>query len=124
LRLACEAKQMPLVMGGAMVQLDLGTARRLFTPAHNVALSAFHSTCAAEGCERPYSWCELHHLRPWSEGGPTDLANAVPLCGHHHRRVHDQLYDHERTPAGEIRFTHRWPSRRRPDRNHHRMTAA
>jgi hypothetical protein len=124
LRLACEARQMPLVMGGKLLQLNLGSSTRLFSKAQYVALSAYHTTCAADGCERPYSWCELHHLKPWGEGGPTDLANAVPLCGHHHRRIHDQLYGHERTPAGEIRFRHRWPSRRRRDRSDRPARAA
>ena len=124
LRLACEARQMPMVMGGRMLEVNLGSSTRLFSKAQYVALSAYHTTCAGEGCERPYSWCELHHLRPWSEGGPTDLANAVPLCGHHHRRIHDQLYEHERTPAGEFRFRHRWPSRRRRDRTNRPIWAA
>jgi hypothetical protein len=124
LRLACGARQMPMVLDGRGVPLHLGAGRRLFTAGQYVALSAMHTTCAAEGCERPYAWTELHHLRPWAEGGPTDLENAVPLCGHHHRRVHDPLYEHQRTPAGEIRFTHRWPSRRRPDRSHRPARAA
>ncbi|HET6563697.1 MAG TPA: HNH endonuclease signature motif containing protein [Marmoricola sp.] len=96
----------------------------MFSKAQWVALSAFHTTCAAEGCERPFSWCELHHLRPWSHGGPTDLANALPLCGHHHRRIHDDHYEHERTPAGQIRFRHRWPSRQRRDRQERDILAA
>jgi hypothetical protein len=85
----------------------------LFTRAQAIALSARHEHCAAEGCERPFAWCELHHLRPWSAGGPTDLANAVPLCGFHHRRIHDQHYTAARAPDGSLRFTHRWPSRQR-----------
>jgi hypothetical protein len=117
LRLACEAGQMPMILNGKGLPLHLGTSSRLFTKAQWVALSAFHETCAAEGCLRPYSWCELHHLQPWSQGGPTDLNNALPLCGHHHRRIHDDHYEHQRTPDGEIRFRHRWPSRRRRDRD-------
>jgi hypothetical protein len=124
LRLACAAEQMPLVLGGRGVPLHLGAGARLFSKGQWVALAAFHETCAAEGCLRPYSWCELHHLLPWAQGGRTDLGNAVPLCGHHHRRIHDQLYEHERTPTGEIRFRHRWPSRRRPPDRHDRDTWA
>ena len=124
LRLACEAGQMPLVLDGKGLPLHLGASSRLFSKAQWVALSASHETCAAEGCLRPYSWCELHHLLPWSRGGPTDLDNAVPLCGHHHRRIHDDHYEHQRTPTGEIRFQHRWPSRRPRDRNHRDTWAA
>ena len=112
-RLACTAGILPLVLSGASVPLDLGREQRLFTRAQAIALSARHEHCAAEGCERPFAWCELHHLRPWSEGGPTDLENAVPLCGFHHRRMHDEHFAVARAPDGSLRFTHRWPSRRR-----------
>jgi hypothetical protein len=88
-----------MVLGGASVPLDLGTSQRLFTKAQAVALSALHDQCAAEGCERPFAWCELHHKQPWGHGGPTDLANAAPLCGHHHRRIHDPMYEHEWLPT-------------------------
>ena len=90
---------------------DLGREQRLFTRARAVALSARHETCAAEGCDRPFAWCELHHLKPWSAGGPTDLDNAIPLCGFHHRRIHDHHYTVARAPDGALRYIHRWPSR-------------
>jgi len=112
-RLACSAGILPLVLSGGSVPLDLGREQRLFTRGQAIALSSQHERCAAEGCERPFAWCELHHLRPWSEGGSTDLENAVPLCGFHHRRIHDEHYTAARAPDGSLRFTHRWPSRRR-----------
>jgi hypothetical protein len=110
-RLLCEAGIMPMVMSGKSVPLDLGMASRFFTKAQAAALSARHDSCAAVGCERPFAWTELHHRRPWSEGGPTDLDNAAPLCGHHHRRVHDTSYEHQWLPDGSVRFRHRWRSR-------------
>lgn len=110
-RLACEAGIMPMVMGGRSVPLDLGMSTRLFTKHQAIALSATHESCAAEGCERPFAWCELHHRHEWGRGGPTDLANAVPLCGWHHRRVHDPQYEHRWLDDGTIRFRHRWASR-------------
>ena len=109
-RRLCEAGVMPMVVSGKSLPLDLGMTSRLFTKAQAVALSARYDTCAAVGCERPFAWTELHHRRPWSEGGPTDLDNAVPLCGHHHRRVHDTSYDHQWLPDGSVRFRHRWRS--------------
>ncbi len=110
-RLACDAEILPLVLGGPSVPLDLGMGRRLFTKGQAVALSATHDSCVAEGCERPFAWCELHHRQPWGLGGPTDLANAAPLCGWHHRRVHDQRYEHQWFDDGTVRFRHRWRSR-------------
>ena len=110
-RLACEAGIMPLVMGGRSLPLDLGASTRLFTKGQAIALSALHESCAAEGCERPFAWCELHHRQPWGHDGPTDLANAAPLCGWHHRRIHDAKYEHRWLEDGRVRFRHRWRSR-------------
>ena len=106
-RLACGAGLVPAVLGGASQPLDLGRTRRLFTETQRVALALEHSTCSADGCDRPYVWCELHHHDPWSHGGNTDLANAVPLCGFHHRRIHDPRYHHRRTPGGALTFHRR-----------------
>ena len=96
-----------MVLGGASVPLDLGRTKRLFSQAHRVAISKQHQTCAAHGCERPIAWCELHHKNPWQHGGKTDLNNAVALCGHHHRTIHDHRYQHRQRPDGQISFTRR-----------------
>jgi hypothetical protein len=93
-RLACNAGIIPAVLGGRSVPLDLGRQERFFTEAQRVALATTYDTCAADACDRPYAWSELHHEDPWAGGGRTDLALAVPLCGHHHRRVHDPRYAH------------------------------
>lgn len=94
-RMACGAGLVPAVLDGASFPLDLGRSKRFFTEAHRVAGATRWSTCAADGCERPYAWTELHHRQPWLAGGATDLANMVPLCGFHHRRVHDPDFEHE-----------------------------
>jgi hypothetical protein len=106
-RLACGAGIIPAVLGGPSVPLDLGRETRLHTKAQRAALSARHDTCATEGCARPFAWTEIHHLEPWSRGGPTDLGNALPLCGWHHRRAHDGAYDMRTLPSGEVRFRRR-----------------
>jgi hypothetical protein len=85
----------------------LGRTQRLFNEPQRVALAIHHSSCAADGCERPYAWCELHHLDPWSTGGSTDLNKAVPLCSWHHQRIHDPAYKHRRKPDGTIVFHRR-----------------
>jgi hypothetical protein len=116
-RLACNAGILPLVLSGDSVPLDLGREKRLFSRHQAIALSARHDTWAAEDCERPFAWCELHHLIPWGRGGPTDLDHAAPLCGHHHRKIHDPLYRWWINPDGSIGFEHRWPSRRTRSRS-------
>lgn len=94
-RLACNAGVLPAVMGGASLPLDLGRTNRFFTEAQRGALATLYDTCAAAECDRPYAWSELHHHDPWAQGGGTDLHLAVPLCGHHHRRIHDPRYEHD-----------------------------
>lgn len=106
-RLGCTSQVLPAVLGGASLPLDLGRSARLFSEAQRTALGTRHLTCAADGCERPFAWCELHHRDPWSRGGKTDLADAEPLCHFHHRRVHDPHYEHTRGTDGTIRFHQR-----------------
>ncbi len=103
-RLACNAGIIPAVLGGSPVPLDVGRESRLHTKAQRAALSATYDTCAAEGCRRPFAWTEVHHRLPWSQGGRTDLDNAIPVCGWHHQRAHDPDYAHTILPTGEIRY--------------------
>jgi hypothetical protein len=106
-RLACNAGLVPAVLGGASEVLDLGRKRRLHTAPQRAALSVTHDSCAAEGCDRPFAWCEVHHPHAWSDGGETSMANALPLCGHHHRRAHDSRFTMTLLPSREARFKRR-----------------
>ncbi|WP_433508349.1 HNH endonuclease signature motif containing protein [Pseudonocardia halophobica] len=51
-------------------------------------MTARDGGCAHPGCDRPPSWCEIHHLLPWEHGGPTALGNLLMLCKAHHRQIH------------------------------------
>jgi hypothetical protein len=113
-RMACDGRIVPVVLGGDGVPLDVGRSRRLATPAQRRALAAMYRTCAHPHCSRPLSWCQIHHVRWWELGGPTDLANMVPLCDRHHHEVHDGGWtltiDAHRvltwtTPAGTVWFS-------------------
>ena len=106
-RLACTAHLIPAVLDGNSQVLDLGRSRRLFTPAQRKAIRYRDRGCRAEGCTIPATWTEAHHLKPWSQGGPTNLDNAISLCSHHHHTIHDTRYHTERLPTGDIRFHRR-----------------
>jgi Domain of unknown function (DUF222)/HNH endonuclease len=41
--------------------------------------------CTHEYCEVPAKWCEVDHIKPWSEGGATTFENGRLLCGFHNR---------------------------------------
>jgi hypothetical protein len=96
-RIACAADLIPAVLGGPSQILDLGRQNRFFNDHQRTALATLYESCAAADCDRPYAWSELHHEDPWSKGGLTDLDRAVPLCGYHHRTMHDPGYHHQIT---------------------------
>ncbi|WP_439386651.1 DUF222 domain-containing protein [Amycolatopsis lexingtonensis] len=85
---ACDCKLIPAVLGTSNEPLNLGQARRLISPGLRRALFLRDRGCAFPGCHRPPRHCQGHHIHHWSEGGPTDLANLVLLCAHHHRLLH------------------------------------
>ncbi len=69
--------------------LAVGFARRYATSAQRTALVARDGGgCVHPGCTVPGWRCVAHHIRPWDQGGPTDLPNLVLLCRYHHRSVH------------------------------------
>jgi hypothetical protein len=112
-RLACGAGMVPAVLGGRSEPLALGRTMRVANGAIRRALSMLYDTCAAEGCDRPFAWSEIHHPDPWAAGGETSLENSIPLCGWHHRRAHDSEYRVKYLDTGEVRFRRRKPARPR-----------
>ncbi len=106
-RMACNADLIPVVLGTDSEILDFGRIARLAYPVQHRALRLRDKCCQAEDCDAPAAWTEAHHLKPWSEGGLTNLANMVLLCASDHRRIHDPTYGYERLPSGRIRFTRR-----------------
>ncbi|WP_256840715.1 HNH endonuclease signature motif containing protein [Ornithinimicrobium cryptoxanthini] len=91
-RLACDAQIIPIVLGGPSEPLDVGTTRRLFTPAQRKAVHLRDKGCSFPGCTMPASWTDLHHVIHWIFGGATDLSNAAALCRRHHVTVHRYGY--------------------------------
>ena len=85
-RHACDAGIQPIAVGETM---RLGRAQRLYTAKQRIALAARDGGCRFPGCDRPPSWCEAHHIVPWSSGGRTDLDDGILLCRHHHLLIHN-----------------------------------
>lgn len=74
-------------------RLDLGRGSRLASRLQRRALQALHPVCGVPGCDMPFDRCHVHHIKEWNDGGPTDLANLIPLCSHHHHQVHEQRWE-------------------------------
>ena len=98
-RISCDANLTRVVFGPDSQPLDVGRTKRLVTPALRIAVMARDLHCVFPGCDRPASWCDVHHLIPWSEGGPTSLDNLVLLCRHHHTLIHEGGWRIEGTPG-------------------------
>ena len=96
---ACDADLLPVVLGGEGQVMDIGRRQRVFPPDIRRAIIARDRGCAAPGCDFPPSWCEVHHVRFWTEHeGPTSVDNGVLLCSHHHHALHfGQLEIHMRS---------------------------
>jgi 5-methylcytosine-specific restriction protein A len=84
--LACDAAVVPIVMNGAGQPLDVGRARRTIPDGLRRAVAARDRGCAR--CGKPPSWCEIHHVVAWEDGGETKLSNCVMLCRTCHRLIH------------------------------------
>jgi len=86
--LCCDAGVVPIVLGGAGQPLDVGQSRRTIPDGLRRAVVARDRGCAHPGCDRPPSWCQVHHIREWALGGATQLENLVMLCCTHHAEIH------------------------------------
>ncbi|MCZ9298178.1 HNH endonuclease [Corynebacterium hesseae] len=63
--------------------VNLYMASRFANTKQRLALSAEHPTCAWPGCNAPADDSQIHHLTRFQDGGPTNMANLVPLCAYH-----------------------------------------
>ncbi len=82
-----------IVHEGAVIdadgELNLGRTTRLANRAQRRALRAVYATCAVDGCNVSFNHTKPHHVHWWRHGGPTDLANLLPLCSKHHHCAHE-----------------------------------
>ena len=88
-KLNCDTVLYPVHAAGG-VPLSVGRAQR--NPSNHTRRLTRHRdlTCRFPGCARTRG-LQLHHIIPWSHGGPTDTANLVHLCTGatgHHNAVH------------------------------------
>src|SRR5438477_374183 len=105
-RLACDASRVVMRHDPDGRILEVGARTRTIPPALRRALQHRDRGCCFPGCGIRFG--QGHHIRHWAHGGPTALSNLALLCRRHHRAVHEEGYDLERQPDGELCF-------RRPD---------
>src|SRR6266508_3853872 len=105
-RLACDASRVVMQHGRDGRVVEVGARTRTIPPALRRALHHRDRGCRFPGCGLRFG--QGHHIRHWAQGGPTTLSNLALLCRGHHRAVHEDGYQLDRQPDGELRF-------RRPD---------
>jgi len=96
LRLLCDVSVSPVTLTGDRQVLSIGRKQRQFPEAIRRAILARDRGCAVPGCHWPAAWCELHHIKYWSQNGETSTDNGVLLCAHHHQALHAKQLNMER----------------------------
>ncbi|WP_199425021.1 HNH endonuclease signature motif containing protein [Actinotalea solisilvae] len=104
-RIACDSEVTRVVFGPEGQVLDVGRAQRTYTRQLRRAVIARDRCCAYPGCSAPPQLGEVHHIRWWSQGGPTSVDNGILLCWHHHALVHQHRRRITRVPEG-FAFAH------------------
>ncbi len=92
-RLLCDAVFHPVVVDRLGRPIDHGRAQRFFTPDQHRLARVRDGGCGHPGCDAPASWTHLHHVEHWEHDGPTDMANGLSGCPHHHSLWHSEGWD-------------------------------
>src|SRR5215470_520920 len=101
-RLACDASRVVMRHDPDGRVVEIGTRTRTIPPALRRALQHRDRGCRFPGCGVRFG--QGHHIRHWAAGGATTLSNLTLLCRRHHRAVHEEGYQVERQPDGELEF--------------------
>ncbi|MBS1907110.1 MAG: DUF222 domain-containing protein [Actinobacteria bacterium] len=89
--------------------VSIGTTARIFTAVQRRAIVLRDRESVIPGCHVPATWCEIHHVREWADGGPTHTSNGVAVCWHHHRTLDTSGWRiRMRGGVPEIRGPHWW----------------
>ncbi|MGQ0847722.1 MAG: DUF222 domain-containing protein [Actinomycetota bacterium] len=100
-RLSCDGRVETAVEDPNGVTIGVGRARRTIPGWLSRALMQRDGGCRFPGCHHR-RWVNAHHIRFWSDGGPTNLDNLILLCPRHHRMLHEQGWRIEGNPNGPL----------------------
>ena len=107
--LACNAKFTGLVYDRDGKPIWRTHSVRTATEAQRQILIARYGGCFH--CAAHPALCQIHHIKPVSEGGSTRLDNMVPVCWDCHQRIHHHKW--------RIRTTNGVHTLHPPDPNHY-----
>ncbi|TME37615.1 MAG: DUF222 domain-containing protein [Chloroflexi bacterium] len=101
-RMACDCSVMRVLLDQESVVVDVGRSKRVISGPARRALKARDGHCQWDGCDRPASRCDGHHLVHWVNGGNTELSNLILLCHRHHWLVHEGGWQLIKADDGQI----------------------
>ncbi|MEA2687362.1 MAG: hypothetical protein QOE93_2557, partial [Actinomycetota bacterium] len=84
--LSCDSRVRAVVESEGKA-VSVGRAFRIVPDRTRIVVEDRDGGCRVPGCERS-RWLHVHHITHWQDGGPTDTANLLALCQHHHRLHH------------------------------------
>ena len=86
--LSCDSSVCRIVLGPNSEIIDVGRRTRVIPTSLRRAIIARDRHCTWLDCDRNPRWCDVHHIRHWSDGGPTEPVNLRLLCRFHHTLLH------------------------------------
>ncbi len=99
---ACDTATVAHTTSPGGEPLHLGRKTRAWSTAQRRAIAVRDGGhCRFVGCQHAH--VDIHHIRPWHHGGPTDIDNGCTQCPRHHRLLHHG-YRLEGDPNHQLRF--------------------
>ena len=102
-RITCDSDLVKVTKDAKGNLLNLGRKHRVVSPQLKRALLARDKCCTYPSCSHE-QFLEAHHVMHWADGGETSLENAILICSHHHRLLHEGGFTIHKNFAGEWYF--------------------
>lgn len=99
--MGCDANVHTIIVDDHATPMDVGRARA--TPSKRLRLAVHARDRACVGCGSRLG-LQLHHIRHWANGGPTNLANLTLLCWSCHNSLHRYGWHITRRPDGRYKL--------------------
>jgi hypothetical protein len=85
--LADDADLVALFVDGDGMPVAIGDSTSPITTPQRRAVAARDQGCRAPGCSAPMAFCDIHHVIPREDGGPTEVVNLAAMCRACHTRL-------------------------------------
>ena len=87
-QLLCDASYRRVIVDGQSQVIDVGRPTHEISVPLRQAVQIRDQRCQFQHCDRPWHWCDVHHLKPVSAGGHTSERNLALVCRFHHTLIH------------------------------------